>query len=433
MKWNTIAPLAVLLAALLAACAQRAPAAAQEENTQTAAQPGITGEEALACARSIYPDAVVLENGAESPDGTDTVTFRSETVGTYFDRSADLTVRFRYDADAAQWEAEEILPSFDIQLHPVECACLAQVGEQAYLVEFANGMIHMLWYDYAAAAPQELTQPLETEPDTYGRTLTCQAGGLVCTIEQEQLQLDGAALTPLEDPYAIDWVARYFPGQVWAADTAAAEEAPALWKTVQVDRMWSPTHRVETYYRADGETLLTWTYDGVGDQEGVCTRDTYLYNEEGAMESHVIRSAGQPDRELVYTYEGGLLRQEEAYSGEARTGLTLYTYDINGIPSREIYEMGTEPLFGAGWMQYVYDDAGALAEQVYYDAQTQAVLGRVAYVYDEQGRIVRTNRTRSGRNDGWEVWNYDEAGLLQSVKAYNLYGNPLGETTYFYR
>lgn len=189
-------------------------------------------------------------------------------------------------------------------------------------------------------------------------------------------------------------------------------------------------------------------------QELLTGKSRSNYNNHGnKTEEYIYNADASIDTRAVYTYDNGLLIQEDSYNPDGSKGFTnIYKYDKKGnIVSVKLYD-GYGGLFLRTTSEYddndneieeinyaqvaekdkhkdvvlnkttwQYDDKGNMVKELYYDGDS-AVTKTTTYMYDNSGNKTVQEKTESGTSLK-TTYKYDSRGKQTEEDQYDASGN----------
>lgn len=120
-------------------------------------------------------------------------------------------------------------------------------------------------------------------------------------------------------------------------------------------------------------------------------------------------------------YDGsGNLKWYHIYEYDKKQAMSVTTYDASGNQT-------------GYWDGYRYDENGKMLYSTIFESDSGLVCGMCEFVYDEQGRIVRTNDfDLDGSSGGYHIHEYDEAGNHIHIYYHDREGELQSDTQYVF-
>jgi lipoprotein len=174
--------------------------------------------------------------------------------------------------------------------------------------------------------------------------------------------------------------------------------------------------------------------------------DYYTYDSEGHLILHKYSEVGFPGEEKRYTYHEGLLVKYEEYSESSghNRKTVLYTNDRGKrVSSSTIEYIGGASEKTETYSLFTYKE-GKEIETIYSDKARTKIVGTVATIYDDLGRIIQQEARgidlfRYGGSHKYHEYAEAKYGvfgeiLLELTKSYDekgaVTGSQLNQTTY---
>ena len=128
---------------------------------------------------------------------------------------------------------------------------------------------------------------------------------------------------------------------------------------------------------------------------------------------------GNPRKRSCYDGSGNL-KWYHIYKYDKKQAMSVTTYDASGNQT-------------GYWDGYRYDEKGKMLYSTIFESDSGLVCGMCEFVYDEQGRIVRTNDfDLDGSSGGYHIHEYDEAGNHIHIYYHDREGELQSDTQYVF-